>query len=117
MDQDNSFNLLTALATNVSNNSSLKEKFITWKKVFQFNPHDEEPFFLEIKDGDISVIKGTHDEPTATLISGNQDMVDMLNGKLDAFNAYFSGKLKITGNLMETQSLNSILKDSLKNKP
>ncbi|XP_076034051.1 peroxisomal Multifunctional enzyme type 2 isoform X1 [Oratosquilla oratoria] len=40
----------------------------------------------------------------------DSDMVDMVNGKLNAQKAFMSGKLKVTGNIMLTQKLQVLLK-------
>jgi len=47
------------------------------------------------------------------MIAETQDLIAMLEGKLDSLGAFFSGKLKIEGKVMETQSLNFILKEAI----
>ena len=113
MSSDVPFNLLKNLIDNSSNNAKIKEKIDGWNKAFQFNPVDADPFFIEISNNEINVSQGTHDSPLATMIAETQDLIDMLEGKLDSLGAFFSGKLKIEGKVMETQSLNFILKEAI----
>jgi len=42
------------------------------------------------------------------------DMVGLVTGKLNPQKAYMQGKLKIKGNVMLTQKLQSLLKDQAK---
>jgi len=73
--------------------------------VFQFNISGESGgnWKLIIKDGACSVEQGTHDSPTTTLEIKDTDFLDMMNGSLQAMQAYTSGKLKIGGDLMKSQ--------------
>ena len=74
---------------------------------------DADPFFIEISNNEIKVSQGNHDSRLATIIAETQDLIAMLEGKLDSLGAFFSGKLKIEGKVMETQSLNFILKEAI----
>jgi len=53
-------------------------------------------------------------KPGVTLTLSDDDMVDLVAGKLNAQQAFMSGKLKLKGNIMLTQKLQGLLKDEAK---
>ena len=103
--------MLRILSEHVSSNSILKEKISKWRKKFQFTPSNIDPFFLEIADSKIIVKKGVCNQPTATLLSSHQDLIDVISGKADGLSYFFTGKLRINGNVMDAQQLNDLLKE------
>lgn len=81
----------------------------TWNKVFQFNIPDGKPFYIEFSGGEMRVEAGTHPSPTATLIMEKSVLEQILKGELDAMAAFIRGKMKITGNVIETTHLRRLL--------
>ncbi len=81
----------------------------TWNKVFQFNIPDGEPFYIEFAGGEMKIEAGTHPSPTATLIMEKSVLEQILKGELDAMAAFIRGKMKITGNVIETTHLRRLL--------
>ena len=65
---------------------------------------------MSVKDGACTVAEGTHDKPTTTLAMSAEDYVAMLGGTLPPMQAYTSGKLKITGDLMKSQLIEKLFK-------
>lgn len=79
-----------------------------------------------MKNGDGSLVEGEGTKPDVTIIVADADFVQLAAGKLDAqkgsfsahhyvavkflFLAFFSGKLKVKGNIMLSQKLGAILK-------
>jgi|GEM_PF-194884 putative sterol carrier protein len=88
---------------------AVQQKIKGWNKVFQLKPTDSEPFFVKIVDDRVTVEKGVYPNPVATVIMSSQDMLDMFQGNLNPTQAFFSGKLKVEGNLFEAQSLQTVL--------
>ena len=47
----------------------------------------------------MQVIKGTHESPNLTLKMSANDFLDMINGKISAERAFFTGKVQFKGNI------------------
>jgi putative sterol carrier protein len=60
------------------------------------NPTD---WVITIKDQKIQAKQGTAADPTLILKASETDFLDLVNGKLSAEKAFFSGKLNFKGNL------------------
>jgi putative sterol carrier protein len=52
-----------------------------------------------LKDQKIQVTEGTHAAPTLTLKMNENDFMDMVNGKLSAEKAFFTGKVHFRGDI------------------
>ena len=52
-----------------------------------------------IKDQKLQVTEGTHPSPTLTLKMNENDFMDMVNGKLSAEKAFFTGKVHFKGDI------------------
>jgi putative sterol carrier protein len=52
-----------------------------------------------IKDQKLQVTEGTHAASTLTLQMNENDFMDMVNGKLSAEKAFFTGKVHFKGNI------------------
>nr|XP_045609477.1 peroxisomal multifunctional enzyme type 2-like isoform X1 [Procambarus clarkii] len=72
---------------------------------------------LDLKNGQGSVYEGTPkngERPNVTLTLEDDDMAALMTGKLNAQKAFLSGKLKVSGNVMLTQKLQTLLKPQAK---
>ena len=80
--------------------------------VFQYNIGGEGggDWYCVISDGDCRVQAGVHDKPICTLMMEAADFLNMMNGKLAAMQAYTSGKLKISGDIMKSQLIEKLFK-------
>ncbi|CAJ1424979.1 unnamed protein product [Effrenium voratum] len=79
--------------------------------VFQFIISDggaDGKFVLDLKNGSGSAKKG-EDTADCTITMKDDDFMAMAEGKLDGMQAFMGGKLKIKGNMMLAQKLQSIL--------
>ncbi len=54
---------------------------------------------ITIKDQKIQSRQGTIQEPTLTLRTSNNDFLDLVNGKMSAEKAFFSGKVNFKGDI------------------
>lgn len=54
---------------------------------------------VTIKDQKILVCEGTHDKPTLILKMNENDFLDMVNGKISAEKAFFTGKVQFKGDI------------------
>ena len=52
-----------------------------------------------VKDQKLQVTEGTHPAPTLTMQMNENDFMDMVNGKLSAEKAFFTGKVHFKGNI------------------
>jgi len=80
--------------------------------VFQFRitGPDEGQWYATIKDGQCTVEQGAHEKPTTTIIMGSEDFLNMIQGKLNALQAYTTGKLKIEGDLLKAQLIEKLFR-------
>jgi len=65
---------------------------------------------VTVKDGKCQVGSGTHEKPTTTIIMSDEDFLALMTKKLNAMQAYTSGKLKIQGDLMKSQLIEKLFK-------
>ena len=79
---------------------------------FQFNITGEGggDWYAEVKSETCKVEAGVHQNPTTTIKMDAADFVDMINGKLSAMQAFTSGKLKISGDIMKAQLITRLFK-------
>ena len=54
---------------------------------------------LTLKNQKLTVAQGTDPAPTLTLTVSDSDFMDLLNGKLNTTQAFFGGKIHLSGNL------------------
>ena len=54
---------------------------------------------VTIKDQKLQVTEGTHPSPTLTLKITENDFMDIVNGKLSAEKAFFTGRVQFEGNI------------------
>ncbi|WP_291764740.1 SCP2 sterol-binding domain-containing protein [Caldivirga sp. UBA161] len=78
-------------------------------KVFQFKGNDYEPFYVMINNGSLIINKGTYSNPTLTIQVSGDILVKLLNGQIDPVQAYLSGLIKLSGDLMEAMALVSLI--------
>jgi putative sterol carrier protein len=78
--------------------------------VFQFDISGDEPgqWYLVVKDQKCQVMEGSHASPNVTFSMASNDFVDMMTGKLSGQAAFFSGKLRVSGDLMMAQRLENL---------
>ena len=79
-------------------------------KTLQWNISGEQTgvYALKIADGTCQLIKGGVEKPDVTFSLSDQNWLKIADGKLDAQSAFFSGALKVTGDLglaMKVQQL------------
>ncbi len=67
-------------------------------------------WYCTIADGACSVAEGVHDKPTTTILMSTSDFIELIQGKLNAMNAFTTGKLKIEGDLMKSQLIEKLFK-------
>jgi NAD(P)-dependent dehydrogenase (short-subunit alcohol dehydrogenase family)/acyl dehydratase/putative sterol carrier protein len=63
-----------------------------------------------IKDSTCKVKAGAHQKPGCTLKMADKDFLNMMNGLLPPMQAYTSGKLKIEGDIMNSQLIDKLFK-------
>lgn len=65
---------------------------------------------VTVKDGACTVGKGVHTSPTTTIIMTDEDFLSLITKKLNAMQAYTSGKLKVQGDIMKSQLIEKLFK-------
>jgi putative sterol carrier protein len=70
-------------------------------KTFQWNISGDEAgvYALKIENGTCELVTGGVEKPDVTFTLKDQDWLSMAEGKLDPQSAFFSGKLKVTGDI------------------
>jgi len=73
-------------------------------------------YTVDLKSGDGEIYEGEPKKEKAgvTLTIEDSNMLPLVTGKLNPQQAFMSGKLKIKGNIMLTQKLQTLLKDNSK---
>ncbi len=66
------------------------------------NPSD---WVIVIKDQKFQVTRGTIESPTLSLRASEADFLELVNGKLSAEKAFFSGKVNFKGNIITALKL------------
>ena len=75
------------------------------------SPAGEMSYQLNVADGVCELIKGPAESPRVTLAISLPDFLRMMTGELNGMQAFTSGKLKISGDLMFSQVLSTWFKD------
>ncbi|WP_156769890.1 SCP2 sterol-binding domain-containing protein [Caldivirga maquilingensis] len=78
-------------------------------KVFQFKGNDYEPFYVMVNNGSLTINKGIHSNPTLTIQVSGDVLAKLLNGQMDPVQAYLSGLIRLSGDLMEAMTLVSLI--------
>lgn len=105
-----SYETVKKLVEKLNSNEELKKELKNWNKTFQFNITDGKSFYIEFKeDGSALLKEGKAPVANTTFTSTDQVMDDILNGRLDGIQAFFSGKLQVSGDLMLAQRLVSVV--------
>jgi len=60
---------------------------------------------VSIKDGSCEVNQGKHSAPTVTLTMSAETWLAMVNKQLNGIQAFMSGKLKVSGDIMLAQRI------------
>jgi len=70
-------------------------------KTFQWNISGDQAgvYALKVADGTCEMVKGGVEKPDVTFTLKDQDWLSIAEGKLDPQSAFFSGKLKVTGDI------------------
>src|SRR5208283_1124052 len=65
---------------------------------------------VTVKDGRCEAGEGVHPSPTTTILMSAKDFLSLMQRKLNAMQAYTSGKLKIQGDLMKSQLIEKLFR-------
>ena len=65
-------------------------------------------WFVTVKDKACEVAGGRHDAPKVTLTLSSATWLDMVNRKLSGMQAFMSGKLDVSGDLMLAQKISDL---------
>ena len=79
-------------------------------KTIQWNISGEEAgkWAVKIANQTCEVISGGIEKPDLTLSMGDKDWLAITEGKLDAMNAFMTGKVKATGDISLAMRINNI---------
>ena len=98
---------------------TLSERFVASaakgvKATFQFELAGDGggTYHVTVDDGTLAVAEGPAEKPNTTIKMTAEDYVQMVNGKLSGTMAFMKGKLKVTGNVMLAQKMQSFLPPS-----
>ena len=93
-------------------NAFVKDAAADVDVIFQFiiTGGDGGDWYCVVKDGACNVNSGTHEKPVCTLKMADHDFLNMMNGVLPPMQAYTSGKLIISGDIMKSQLIEKLFK-------
>ncbi len=104
-----SYATLDELVRRLNASADLKQQLKGEKRLVQFLI-DGDSFFLQInEDGSAELRQGTDGSPAVTITASDAVMDDVLTGRLNGIQAFITGKLKLSGNIMAAQKLVSAL--------
>ncbi|MGE4534715.1 MULTISPECIES: SCP2 sterol-binding domain-containing protein [Halomonas] len=69
-------------------------------EVFQFHFDDAASHYLVIRDGELAVEEGEHEDPSVSLSMSTDTLKGLMSGEVNGMTAFMTGKLKATGNVM-----------------
>lgn len=107
-----SFLALQELIARASEKPLIKMRTSRMVKTFQFRPTDSNPFFLDIRNGQLKVEQGEASNPVATISATDDDLTAVITGSVDPVQLFFSGRLRVSGSLFDAQELATILRDA-----
>lgn len=76
--------------------------------VFQYEFSDDDNYYVVIEDGTKDIQQGDHDSPTVTISTDIGTLVGTSNGSINGMQAFMSGKLKATGNVILAQKMQAL---------
>jgi putative sterol carrier protein len=78
--------------------------------VFQFNitGEGEGNWNVTVKQGACQIQEGTHDAPSVTLTMSGETWLGIVNKELNGMQAFMSGKLKASGDIMLAQRIEQL---------
>ncbi|NND82551.1 MAG: SCP2 sterol-binding domain-containing protein [Gammaproteobacteria bacterium] len=76
--------------------------------VFQYNFSDDDNYYVVIEDGTKDIQKGDHDSPTVTISTDVATLVGTVDGSVNGMQAFMSGKLKASGNVILAQKMQAL---------
>lgn len=90
----------------------IPEKAVGLDAVIQFRFTGEEvgEWYAVIKNGKVTVEKGSHASPKMTLTADSSDYVKIFTGEIDGMQAFMQGKLKLAGDLNLAMKLTQMFK-------
>jgi putative sterol carrier protein len=75
---------------------------------FNFSNPQGGKYWIQISDGSYTMGKGAIDHPDVTFYCTGSDWVQLSNGTLRGFQAFFTGRLRISGNQITAHRLDEI---------
>ena len=78
--------------------------------IFQYIIPGAGEWVCDVRSGTCNISSGRHGQPTCTLEIAEGDFLDMINGTLLPMEAFSSGKLKITGDIMKAQLIGQLFR-------
>lgn len=77
-------------------------------ETFQFHIADADDYFMTVDDGTLDIQPGEHDDPSVSLSTDSDTLKGVLSGELNGMQAFMSGRLKASGNLMLATKLSQL---------
>lgn len=63
---------------------------------------------IKVADGNAELTEGRHDAPTVSQICSTELFLSMVNLEVDGMQAFMSGQLKLTGDMMAAQKIMAV---------
>ena len=88
------------------------EAAVGMNKTLQWNITGDQAgvWAFQIVNGEGKIIPGGVEKPDVTFTLSDKDWLSMAEGKLDAMNAFMTGKLKVAGDMMLAMKVQNLLK-------
>lgn len=77
-------------------------------EVFQYDIEGVGSWQVKVADGKSTLTQGTPDDASVTLMTDPDTLKGVLTGEVDGMQAFMSGKIKASGNIMLAMRLNDL---------
>ena len=110
-----SYDALETVVNKLNANQSLRDEMKQFAgKTFQFKPNNGSEYYVSFNpDGSAQIFKGSAQKADTVISADEQVLSDVITGKMDAVQAFFMGKLKVSGDVFLSQKLVSVVKKAI----
>lgn len=97
--------LMREVALKLSSNPRYHEEFKGWDLVMQVETLEGGLFYIHVSENGLSIREGGHPSPTLRLRASEDVLKRVLSGRMSEVKAFFTGKIRVYGDLVLAERL------------